>query len=77
MSSSREAALETVRPELRIRRRRRGWIGRHKFEIALCLPLVTYVLLLTMAPIVDTFRISLSGTEGEAFPSVAAYRAIL
>ncbi|HEX2259040.1 MAG TPA: sugar ABC transporter permease [Actinomycetota bacterium] len=77
MSRTREATLEAVRPRVRSGRRRRGWIGRHKFEIALCLPLVTYVLLLTLAPIVDTFRISLSGTDGEAFPSAAAYRAIL
>jgi trehalose transport system permease protein len=76
LSTSREAALGKVQSQIETKHRHRGWIGRHKFEIALSLPLVIYVVLLTLAPIVDTFRISLSGTRGEAFPSAAAYRAI-
>ncbi|MDQ4149900.1 MAG: sugar ABC transporter permease [Actinomycetota bacterium] len=77
MSSTQEAALGGVKARrLGARRRYGGWLGRHRFEIALSLPLVAYVVLLTVAPIVDTFRISLSGTRGEAFPSLAAYRSI-
>jgi trehalose transport system permease protein len=35
-----------------------GWFARHRFEIFLTLPLVAYVLALTIAPIVNTFQIS-------------------
>jgi trehalose transport system permease protein len=35
-----------------------GWFRRHQFEIWLTLPLVAYVLVLTVAPIVRTFQIS-------------------
>jgi trehalose transport system permease protein len=34
------------------------WLRRHRFELALVLPLVAYVLVLTVAPIIDTFRLS-------------------
>ena len=40
--------------------RRRGWFRRHLFEIALISPLVLYILVLTIAPILDTFRRSFS-----------------
>lgn len=44
--------------------------------MGLALPLIAYVLVLTLAPILDTFRISLSGATGDAFPSVQNYRTI-
>jgi trehalose transport system permease protein len=50
--------------------------GKHRLDIALVLPLVVYVLLLTVAPIVDTVRISLSAPGDGGFPSFANYRAI-
>lgn len=37
---------------------RTGWFRRHQFEIWLTLPLVAYVLVLTVAPIINTFRLS-------------------
>lgn len=42
---------------------RRGgptWIRRHSFELILITPLVAYILILTVAPIVETFRRSFS-----------------
>ena len=57
-------------------RRRTGprrWLRRHVFEIALVTPLVLYVLVLTLAPIVDTVRLALSGPRGGQFPSVENY----
>jgi trehalose transport system permease protein len=48
----REAAVGGRRPS------RAGWFRRHQFEIWLTLPLVAYVLVLTVAPIINTFRIS-------------------
>jgi trehalose transport system permease protein len=48
----REAAVGGRRPS------RAGWLRRHQFEIWLTLPLVAYVLVLTVAPIINTFRIS-------------------
>src|SRR5512135_800998 len=44
-------------------KRRGGWFRRHRFEIALVTPLVVYVLVLTVAPIIDTFRQSFSSPE--------------
>jgi trehalose transport system permease protein len=38
--------------------RTREWFRAHQFEIWLTLPLVAYVLVLTIAPIIETFRIS-------------------
>lgn len=35
-----------------------SWFRRHQFEIWLTLPLVAYVLVFTVAPIINTFRIS-------------------
>lgn len=53
-----------------------NWLRKNKLEVVLVLPLVAYVLLLTVAPIVDTFRISLSGRSGQAFPSVENYTTV-
>jgi trehalose transport system permease protein len=52
-----------------------AWVRRHRFEIALITPLVAYVVLLTIAPIIDTFRISLTHPRTLAFPSGANYQA--
>ncbi|HEY5985670.1 MAG TPA: sugar ABC transporter permease [Streptosporangiaceae bacterium] len=41
-----------------------AWLRRYRFELALVLPLVTYVLVLTVAPIIDTFRLSFSSPDG-------------
>jgi trehalose transport system permease protein len=38
--------------------RTREWFSAHQFEIWLTLPLVAYVLVLTIAPIIETFRVS-------------------
>jgi ABC-type sugar transport system permease subunit len=51
----------------------RRWLRRHVFEVALVTPLVLYVLVLTLAPIVDTVRLSFSGPRGGEFPSVENY----
>ena len=55
----------------------RRWLRRHAFEIALVTPLVVYVLVLTLAPIVDTIRLSLSGRGGGEYPSVETYGDVL
>jgi trehalose transport system permease protein len=52
-----------------------AWVVRHRFELALILPLVTYVVILTLAPILDTIRISLLGQDG-AFPTASNYSQI-
>ncbi len=52
------------------------WAKKHGFEIMLVLPLVAYVAILTVAPIVDTLRLSFAGRDGTAFPSIDNYRAI-
>jgi trehalose transport system permease protein len=52
------------------------WIRKHTFEIALVFPLVAYVLFLTVAPIIDTFRISFSAGQEGGFGTLANYRAI-
>jgi trehalose transport system permease protein len=52
--------------------RRRGWFRRHLFEIALISPLVFYILVLTIAPIIDTFRRSFSAPGG--FGTLESYR---
>ena len=51
------------------------WFRRHRFELALVAPLVVYVLVLTIAPIVDTFRLSFSAPR-DGFPTFESYRAI-
>jgi trehalose transport system permease protein len=56
-------------------RGRAGWFRRHTFEIALVTPLLAYILILTVAPIVDTFRLSLSAAR-KGFGNIDSYRAI-
>jgi trehalose transport system permease protein len=51
------------------------WFRRHRFEIALLSPLVLYVLVLTVAPIIDTFRLSFSA-PGKRVGTVASYHTI-
>jgi ABC-type sugar transport system permease subunit len=61
--------------------RRRGpggsWIRAHGLEVALALPLVGYLAILTAAPIVETVRLSLSAPLDGGFPSLGRYRALL
>lgn len=52
------------------------WVRRHRVEVALALPLFGYVSVLTVAPIVDTIRISLTEPVGSRFPSLVSYRAV-
>jgi trehalose transport system permease protein len=40
------------------------WLRRYRFELALVSPLLAYVLVLTVAPIIDTFRLSFTAPEG-------------
>jgi trehalose transport system permease protein len=59
-------------------RRARGsallaWIRRHRFELLLVAPLLLYMIVLTIAPILDTIRISFTERDSLAFPSVASY----
>lgn len=54
----------------------RRWVHKHGFEVALTTPLILYIVVLTVAPIVDTFRLSFSGLRGDAFPSLESYRDI-
>ncbi|MEX0790778.1 MAG: sugar ABC transporter permease [Actinomycetota bacterium] len=80
MSTSQEAALGGVASkdlgERSPRPPGRGWIRRHGFEIALVTPLILYIMALTLLPILDTFRLSLSGARGDSFPSTENYRSI-
>lgn len=62
--------------------RRASWIGRlaewartHQFEVWLTLPLVAYVLVLTITPIINTFRISFT-SPGQGGASLENYRTI-
>lgn len=54
----------------------RNWLRKYRFELALVAPLVLYVLVLTLAPIIDTIRLSLAGARGDAFPSLDNYREV-
>ena len=51
-------------------------VRRHRLEAALVLPLFTYVLALTVGPLVDTVRLSLTAPLQGGFPSLANYRAV-
>src|SRR5919106_211879 len=64
-------AAESVRP--RRRTPLATWVRRHRFEVALVAPLVLYMVVLTIAPIVDTVRISFTAARDLAFPSLASY----
>jgi trehalose transport system permease protein len=52
-----------------------GWVRRHTFEIVLILPLVAYITVLTIAPIIDTFRLSFSAPNA-GFGTLDSYQAI-
>ena len=54
--------------------RRPSWVRRNGFELALVAPLVVYSLLLTIAPIIDTFRRSFSISRG--FGTLDTYRSL-
>jgi trehalose transport system permease protein len=61
---------ETIEPgalTARTQSRRAGWIRRHQFEIWLTLPLVAYVMVLTVVPIINTFRLSLTDASVGGF----------
>ena len=51
-------------------------VRRQRLDAALVLPLFTYVLALTIAPLVDTVRLSLTAPFDGGFPSLANYRAV-
>jgi trehalose transport system permease protein len=54
-----------------------AWLGKHRLELALVCPLFLYVLVLTIAPILDTVRLSVTARLDGGFPSLANYRALL
>jgi trehalose transport system permease protein len=67
-------AVETARPAAGLRLVR--WLRHYRFELALVLPMVAYVAVLTIAPILDTIRISFTSRADLSFPSMASYRTI-
>jgi trehalose transport system permease protein len=69
-----EAAAVGAGPEP-MRQRRQSWLRRHSFELILIAPLVAYILVLTIAPIIDTFRRSFSAPD-VGFGTLSSYRAI-
>jgi len=71
------SARVTVARPGRVRGPGASWIRAHGLEVALALPLVAYLLVLTAAPIVETVRLSLSAPLDGRFPSLARYRALL
>jgi trehalose transport system permease protein len=71
------SARVTVSRPARVRDPRVAWLRAHGLEVALALPLVAYLLVLTAAPIVETVRLSLSAPLDGGFPSLARYRALL
>ncbi len=54
-----------------------AWARKRAVRMGPALPLVTFVLVFTVAPIVDTFRLSLTAPASGPFPSLANYRALL
>ena len=70
-----EAAAVGGVPRVQTRAGAVGWVRRHGFELALIFPLVAYVLVLTVAPIIDTVRISFSAPH-VGFGTVKSYRTI-
>lgn len=54
-----------------------AWLRQYRLECVLACPLFLYVLGLTVAPIVDTLRLSLTGPLDGHFPSLVNYRSIL
>ena len=59
-------------------RRGRGaaWIRTHGLEVGLAVPLVAYLLALTVAPILETVRLSFSSPLDGGLPSLGRYRAL-
>jgi trehalose transport system permease protein len=60
----------------RASRRRPVGVGGHRLDVALAAPLFAYVLVLTIAPILDTARLSLTAPGGGGFPSLANYQVV-
>jgi len=54
-----------------------AWLRKYRLECALVCPLFLYVLGLTIAPILDTARVSLTNPLDGHFPSLVNYRTIL
>ena len=52
------------------------WLRRHRFELVLVAPMILYMVVLTLAPIIDTIRISFTSGDDLAFPSLASYQII-
>jgi len=52
------------------------WVRTHRLELVLIVPLVAYIVGLTIAPIIDTFRLSLTARFTGDFPTTGNYRAI-
>jgi trehalose transport system permease protein len=52
-----------------------SWFRRNRFQLALMSPLVIYVLVLTVAPIIDTFRYSFSSASS-GFGTLGTYRTL-
>jgi trehalose transport system permease protein len=74
MSAS-EATAVTAAAQPRRRGGFTAWFRRHRFEIVLVTPLIAYVLILTVAPIIDTFRLSFSSpTTG--FGTLKSYQTL-
>ena len=72
MASEASAITAVASPR---RRRSRRWLRKHRFELILVTPLVVYVLLLTVAPIIDTFRRSFSAPD-VGFGTLKTFRAL-
>jgi trehalose transport system permease protein len=53
-----------------------AWVRRYRFELALVAPLLIYMIVLTIAPILDTIRISFTARSDLSFPSLANYGAV-
>ncbi|MFN2589428.1 MAG: carbohydrate ABC transporter permease [Actinomycetota bacterium] len=53
-----------------------AWFRKYRFQLALITPLVAYVLVFTVAPIIDTFRLSFTAPRGETFGTVQNYSAV-
>jgi trehalose transport system permease protein len=70
-----EATAVTTAARPRPRGRFGAWVRRHTFEIVLVAPLLLYVLILTVAPIIDTFRLSFS-SEGAGFGTLDTYKTL-
>jgi trehalose transport system permease protein len=75
MAAQSEAAVKS--PGWSVSRSSLGkWFRKHGFQLALVTPLVAYVLLFTIAPIFDTFRLSFTGPRDGTFGTVQNYQAI-